>query len=55
MIVSVVLLKKVDLDNYTWTEGYKHLAAGLSCGFSSLVAGYCIGVVGEIGVRMTGK
>ena len=51
MIVSVILLKKIDLDNYTYRDGYKHLGAGLCCGFSSLAAGYAIGLVGDAGVR----
>ncbi len=28
-----------------------HLACGMSVGFSGLAAGYCIGVVGDKGVR----
>ena len=55
MIVSVVLIKKIDLQRYTWAEGYKHLSAGLCCGASSLVAGYTIGIVGDEGVRKMAK
>lgn len=55
MIVSVVLIKKIDLDNYTWFEGYKHLGAGLCCGLSSLAAGYTIGIVGDHGTRAYAK
>ena len=32
--------------------GYKYLAAGLCCGVSSAGAGFAIGVVGDVGVRM---
>ena len=32
-------------------KGYKFLAAGLSCGLSSLAAGLAIGVAGDAGVR----
>jgi len=32
--------------------GYKHLAAGICCGFSGLASGFAIGVVGDVGVRM---
>ena len=55
MIVSVILIKKIDLNNYTWNDGYKHLGSGLCCGFSSLVAGYTIGIVGDVGVRKISK
>ena len=51
LIVSVVILKKMDLNNYNFTLGYKHFGAGLTCGLSSLAAGYAIGVVGDVGVR----
>lgn len=51
MIVSVILIKQIDLNNYTWHKGYWHLASGLACGCSSLVAGYTIGEVGDIAVR----
>ena len=36
---------------YSPFYGYKHLAAGLCCGLSSLAAGLAIGVVGDAGVR----
>ena len=51
LIVSVVILKKIDLTNYNLIQGYKHFGAGLSCGLSSLAAGYAIGLVGDAGVR----
>ncbi len=51
MIVSVILIKKIDLNSYNYRQGYKHLGAGLCCGFSSLAAGYAIGLVGDAGVR----
>lgn len=36
---------------YSSYAGYRHLAAGLCCGLSSLAAGLAIGVVGDVGVR----
>lgn len=30
---------------------YGKLSAGICCGFSSLAAGYAIGLVGDVGVR----
>lgn len=28
-----------------------HLACGIAVGFTGLAAGYCIGIVGDIGIR----
>lgn len=55
LIVSVILLKKIEFETYNFEAGYKHLGAGLSCGLSSLAAGYAIGVVGDIGTRNMAK
>ena len=41
----------VDRNNYNPFFGYKHLAAGLCVGLSSLASGLAIGVVGDAGVR----
>ena len=41
----------MDTSSYTLHDGYKHLCAGLCCGFSSVGAGFAIGVVGDAGVR----
>ena len=37
--------------NYYWCDSFRHLAAGLICGMSSLAAGYAIGIVGYSGVK----
>lgn len=37
LIVSVILIQRVDKNNYTYFDGFKHLASGLCCGLSSLV------------------
>ena len=37
--------------NYSIYNGYRHLAAGLCCGLSSLASGLAIGIAGEAGVR----
>jgi len=55
LIVSVIILKKINFDEYNYQLGYKHLGAGLSCGLSSLAAGYAIGIVGDIGTRNMAK
>ncbi len=36
----------------TWFQAYACLSAGMCCGFSSLAAGYAVGVVGDYGVRV---
>lgn len=51
LIISIFIMKGINLENYTWKKGYNDLAAGLVQGFSSLFAGYAIGEVGETGVR----
>ena len=37
--------------NYSCFLGYRHFAAGLCCGLSSLAAGMAIGIAGDAGVR----
>lgn len=36
---------------YSLFNGFMHLACGLSVGMTGLAAGYCIGIVGDKGVR----
>merc|ERR1712021_185367 len=50
IIVSVVLMKNMDINKMTFKEGYANLCAGLSVGLSSAGAGYAIGIVGDIGL-----
>ena len=51
LIVSVILVSKINNTTYTYYLGYKHLSSGLCCGLSSLAAGLAIGIVGDAGVR----
>ena len=56
LIVAVILNGKVQPENggpggYKFGSGYRHLASGLTCGLSSLAAGFAIGIVGDAGVR----
>ncbi|KAK3954369.1 hypothetical protein QBC32DRAFT_90853 [Pseudoneurospora amorphoporcata] len=37
--------------HYSLFNGFMHLACGLSVGLTGLAAGYCIGIVGDKGVR----
>ena len=55
LIVAVILNQKIDRSNYTFRDGYKHLASGLMCGMSCLGAGLSIGVAGDAGVRALGQ
>jgi len=62
LIVGVILQGKIKPTDYTYFQGYSHLASGLCCGLSSLVicavlidfmkaAGFAIGICGDAGVR----
>ena len=57
LIVAVILKGNVlvNSENYNLFLGYKHLAAGLCCGISSLGAGIAIGKAGDAGVRALGQ
>lgn len=61
LIVSVILgqnITKPEVDTrkntYSIHSAMAHLCAGLCCGISGLVAGGCIGIVGDHGVRAVG-
>ena len=55
LIVSVILKTKITGTDYSYYEGFKHLAAGLCVGLCSLGAGVAIGIAGDAGVRALGK
>lgn len=56
LIVSIILIQKVDNPTqYTYFDGYKHLASGICCGLSSLAAGIAIGKCGDAGARALGQ
>ena len=56
LIVSIILIQKVDNPlQYTYFDGYKHLASGICCGLSSLAAGIAIGKCGDAGARALGQ
>ena len=60
LIVAVILGQSITKPNhdrnnsYSIYSGLAHLCAGLCCGVSGLVAGGCIGIVGDAGVRAVG-
>ncbi|KIJ54703.1 hypothetical protein M422DRAFT_73582 [Sphaerobolus stellatus SS14] len=52
LVVSVLIASALDpKKEYSLYYGFRHLAAGLSCGFTGLAAGYAIGIVGDSCVR----
>ena len=54
LIVAVILNQRIG-GNYSYKNGYAHLASGLCCGLSSLGAGIAIGIGGDAGVRALGQ
>lgn len=52
LIVAVIMITRIKLSaEFGDYQAFKILAGGLCCGFSCLVSGYAIGMVGEHGVR----
>ncbi|KAK3371988.1 hypothetical protein B0H63DRAFT_285227 [Podospora didyma] len=54
LVISVLIaqdLQPPSSGSYSLFNGFMHLACGLSVGLTGLAAGYCIGVVGDKGVR----
>ena len=55
LIVSVILLQRLNSDTYDYNTGFSHLASGLCCGISSWAAGIAIGIAGDAGARALGQ
>ncbi|KFH46179.1 V-type proton ATPase 16 kDa proteolipid subunit-like protein [Hapsidospora chrysogenum ATCC 11550] len=54
LVVSVLIAEDLappSQQNYSLFTGFMHLACGLAVGLAGLAAGYCIGIVGDTGVR----
>ncbi|KAH7037304.1 V-ATPase proteolipid subunit C-like domain-containing protein [Microdochium trichocladiopsis] len=52
LVVSVLIAEDMKPDSsYSLYTGFMHLACGLSVGITGMAAGYCIGIVGDKGVR----
>jgi V-type H+-transporting ATPase proteolipid subunit len=54
LVISVLIAEDLNPPSntsYTLFAGFLHLACGVSVGMTGLAAGYCIGVVGDSGVR----
>ena len=55
LIVSVILLQRLNSEIYDYNVGFSHLASGLCCGISSWAAGIAIGIAGDAGARALGQ
>ncbi|KAK7972828.1 vacuolar ATP synthase 16 kDa proteolipid subunit 2 [Apiospora sp. TS-2023a] len=54
LVISVLIAEDMNPPGptrYSLFQGFMHLACGISVGMTGLAAGYCIGVVGDKGVR----
>jgi V-type H+-transporting ATPase proteolipid subunit len=55
LVISVLIAQDLTAPSsgstYTLFTGFMHLASGISVGMTGLAAGYCIGAVGDKGVR----
>ncbi|TPX10638.1 uncharacterized protein E0L32_008372 [Thyridium curvatum] len=52
LVVSVLIAQDLNPGaSYSLFSGFLHLACGLSVGLTGMAAGYCIGIVGDKGVR----
>ena len=55
LIVSVILLQRLNSETYDYNVGFSHLASVLCCGISSWAAGIAIGIAGDAGARALGQ
>ncbi|KAL6858027.1 v-type proton ATPase 16 kDa proteolipid subunit 2 [Amphichorda felina] len=54
LVISVLIAEDLappSQQSYNLFTGFMHLACGLAVGLTGLAAGYCIGIVGDSGVR----
>ncbi|KAI1246169.1 v-type proton ATPase 16 kDa proteolipid subunit 2 [Eutypa lata] len=54
LVIAVLIAEDMappSTQSYSLFNGFMHLGCGLSVGMTGLAAGYCIGVVGDMGVR----
>ncbi|KAI1648759.1 V-type ATPase [Daldinia loculata] len=54
LVIAVLIAGDMDppsRQSYSLFTGFMHLGCGLSVGFTGVAAGYCIGIVGDMGVR----
>ncbi|KAJ6443927.1 vacuolar ATP synthase proteolipid subunit 2 [Purpureocillium lavendulum] len=57
LVISVLIAQDLNpptgkaIPSSQFCRGFMHLACGISVGMTGLAAGYCIGIVGDTGVR----
>ncbi|PHH60205.1 hypothetical protein CDD81_1947 [Ophiocordyceps australis] len=54
LVISVLIAQDLSPpgnESYALFSGFMHLACGTAVGMTGLAAGYCIGIVGDTGVR----
>ncbi|RYO88082.1 hypothetical protein DL768_006337 [Monosporascus sp. mg162] len=54
LVIAVLIAEDMappTTQSYSLFNGFMHLACGLAVGMTGLAAGYCIGIVGDKGVR----
>jgi V-type H+-transporting ATPase 16kDa proteolipid subunit len=54
LVIAVLIAEDMappSTQSYSLFNGFMHLACGISVGMTGLAAGYCIGIVGDKGVR----
>ncbi|KYK60670.1 vacuolar ATP synthase 16 kDa proteolipid subunit 2 [Drechmeria coniospora] len=54
LVISVLIAQDLNPpgnESYSLFAGFMHLACGTAVGMTGLAAGYCIGIVGDSGVR----
>jgi len=54
LVVSVVISSSLQEKSALHTN-FLQLAAGISVGLSCLASGFCIGIIGDVGVRASGQ
>ncbi|KAI1779108.1 hypothetical protein F4818DRAFT_239506 [Hypoxylon cercidicola] len=54
LVIAVLIAEDMappSQQSYSLFSGFLHLGCGISVGMTGLAAGYCIGIVGDMGVR----
>jgi len=50
LIIAILIATQFDDTNYSMVRGFEHLFAGLCVGLSGWASGYCMGVIGDVGL-----